>query len=82
MQLVTKRIKMQGFIVTDFAAEMGEQFMKDMAQYVLDGKVKVHEHVTHGIENAGRAFVDMMAGGNTGKAVVAVTKADPYPVVL
>ncbi len=33
--------------------------------------------MTHGIENAGRAFVDIMAGLNTGKAIVAVTDEDP-----
>lgn len=30
-----------------------------MTQYVLDGKVKVTEHVTDGIENAGCAFLEV-----------------------
>jgi NADPH-dependent curcumin reductase CurA len=44
------------------------------------GKVKALQHVTQGLENAGAAFVDMMAGGNIGKAVVQVAQQDPYPV--
>lgn len=43
-------------------------------------QVRVVEHVTQGIENAGAAFVEMMAGGNTGKAVVRVCEKDPFPM--
>jgi hypothetical protein len=79
-QVVTKRIKMQGFIVADYAPELGAEFASNMAEYVQSGKVRAVEHVTVGIENAGAAFVDMMGGGNVGKAVVQVCKQDPYPV--
>lgn len=43
-----------------------------MAQYVLQGKVAVREKLTGGIENAGKALVDLMAGGHMGKAVTKV----------
>lgn len=66
--------------MSDWMAEMQAEFGANMATYVQEGKVKAVEHVTQGIENAGRAFVDMMAGGNTGKAVVKVTEHDPIPV--
>jgi NADPH-dependent curcumin reductase CurA len=59
-QVVTKRIKMQGFIVSDYMAELGAEFASNMAQYVLQGKVVVKEKVTQGIEHAGAAFVDMV----------------------
>lgn len=63
MQVVTKRIKMQGMIVGDYHsdAELMHAFRKDMAQYVQEGKVKVHEHLTEGIENAGCAFIEVGA---------------------
>lgn len=76
---MTKRIKFQGFIVGDYYQELGAEFAATMSKYVLEGKVKAVEHVTQGIENTGRAFVEMMAGGNTGKAVVKVTEHDPFP---
>jgi NADPH-dependent curcumin reductase CurA len=79
-QVVTKRIKMQGFIVADYAPELGAEFAKNMGEYVQQGKVKAVEHVTEGIENAGKAWVEMMSGGNTGKAVVKVAAEDPFPV--
>lgn len=70
---------MQGFIVADYAPELGAEFATTMAGYVQSGKVRAVEHVTEGIENAGAAFVDMMGGGNVGKAVVKVCKEDPFP---
>lgn len=80
LQVVTKRLKMQGFIVSDYFAEMGAEFGQDMAKYLTDGKVVVREKVFNGINNAGSAFVDMMSGGNIGKAVVKVVDQDPYPL--
>jgi NADPH-dependent curcumin reductase CurA len=80
LQIVTKRLKMQGFIVGDYAAEIGAEFAKNMAQYVLEGKVVVKEKVFDGIASTGAAFADMMAGGNIGKQVVKVVQEDPFPV--
>lgn len=80
VQVITKRLKIQGFIVSDYAAEIGKEFAQNMAQYVINGKVVVREKVFEGISNAGAAFVDMMKGGNTGKAVVKVVEQDPFPV--
>lgn len=71
---------MQGFIVGDYAAEIGTEFAQNMAQYVLDGKVVVKEKLFDGIASTGAAFVDMMAGGNTGKQVVKAVAEDPFPV--
>lgn len=79
LQIVGKRIKMQGFIVGDYY-DMLPEFMENMSKYVIEGKVKTTEHVTQGIENAGAAFVEMMKGGNVGKAVVRVCEKDPFPV--
>jgi len=45
-----------------------------------EGKVRAKEHLTEGIQNAGAAFVEMMKGGNVGKAVVKVVTKDPFPV--
>jgi hypothetical protein len=78
-QIIGKRIKIQGFIVGDYAAELGMEFAENMAQYILEGKVKPIEHITEGLTNAGTAFVEMMKGGNVGKAVVKVCGEDPFP---
>jgi NADPH-dependent curcumin reductase CurA len=67
--IVGKRIKMQGFIVSDFM-DMREQFYADMGAWVRDGKVKWEETVENGIENAPRAFLNLFTGANIGKMLV------------
>jgi hypothetical protein len=67
--IVGKRIKMQGFIVSDFM-DMREQFYADMSAWVRDGKVKWEETVESGIDNAPRAFLNLFSGANTGKMLV------------
>jgi NADPH-dependent curcumin reductase CurA len=67
--IVGKRIKMQGFIVVDFA-DMREQFLADMTQWVRDGRVKWEETVENGIENAPKAFLNLFTGANIGKMLV------------
>jgi NADPH-dependent curcumin reductase CurA len=57
VQIVTKRLKMQGFIVSDYMAEIGPEFGANMAQYVQEGKVVVREKVFEGISSTGAAFV-------------------------
>lgn len=36
------------------------------------GKIKVKETYTEGFENMPQAFIDMLGGSNTGKAIVRV----------
>jgi hypothetical protein len=67
--IVGKRIKMQGFIVSDFM-DMREQFIADMSAWVKDGRIKWEETVETGIENAPKAFLTLFTGGNTGKMLV------------
>jgi NADPH-dependent curcumin reductase CurA len=67
--IVGKRIKMQGFIVTDFM-DMREQFYAEMGQWVREGKIKWEETVENGIENAPKAFLNLFSGANTGKMLV------------
>ena len=67
--IVGKRIKMQGFIVSDFM-DMREQFYSEMGAWVRDGKVKWEETVESGIANAPKAFLNLFTGANTGKMLV------------
>ncbi len=67
--IVGKRIKMQGFIVSDFI-DMREQFYADMGAWVREGKVRWEETVETGVENAPKAFLNLFSGANTGKMLV------------
>ena len=63
------RIKLQGFIVSDFASTYAE-FVKEMAGWIATGKIKYEETVMTGIEKAPEAFLALFSGGNTGKMLV------------
>jgi NADPH-dependent curcumin reductase CurA len=67
--IIGRRIKLQGFIVSDFASTMPE-FVKDMAGWIASGQIKYEETVMSGIEKAPEAFMALFSGGNTGKMLV------------
>jgi NADPH-dependent curcumin reductase CurA len=67
--VVGKSLTIQGFIVTNYAHLQG-QFVKDMAQWIGEGRMKWEETVYDGIENAAAAFQGLFAGANTGKMLV------------
>lgn len=70
--VLTKRIRMQGFIIfLDYGNRYGE-FFKPMSAWVKDGKVKFREDIVDGLDNAPQAFIGMLEGKNFGKLVVRV----------
>jgi hypothetical protein len=74
-QLLTKRIKMQGFIIFDDYGHRYDEFAQDMQKWLQDGKVQYREHMVEGIENTVSAFNDMISGKNFGKTVVKINDA-------
>ena len=70
--LLTKRVRIQGFIVFDDYGDRQPEFISAMAPWVRDGKVKFREDVVDGLENAPQAFIGMLEGRNFGKLVVRV----------
>lgn len=73
--VLTKKLTVQGFIIFDHYQSYGD-FHAEVAPMVADGRIKVREDVTEGLENAPDAFFRMLAGGNFGKTLVRVG-ADP-----
>jgi NADPH-dependent curcumin reductase CurA len=69
--VLTKRLNFRGFIVSDFAARHGD-FLRDMSQWVREGRVKYKEFVTEGLESAPEAFMGLLKGANFGKQLVRV----------
>jgi NADPH-dependent curcumin reductase len=70
--LLTKRIRMQGFIIfQDYGHRLGE-FLAVMPEWVRAGRIKVREDVVEGLENAPQAFIGLLEGRNFGKLVVRV----------
>ena len=69
--LVTKRLKMQGFIVSDYV-KLLPQAEKDLAMWTADGKLKVAEDIIDGLDNAPAGLVGLLAGENRGKRMIRV----------
>jgi hypothetical protein len=67
--LVINRIKLQGFIVSDHLARWPEA-LKDIGQWLKEGRIKYRESIADGIENAPAAFIGLLAGKNFGKQLV------------
>lgn len=69
--LVTRRLRMEGLLVFDFAARFPEALAR-LVDWVRDGElVELHE-VIDGLDNAPRALVGLLAGENVGKRIVRV----------
>jgi NADPH-dependent curcumin reductase len=71
--ILRKRLLVRGFIVWDFAARQGD-FLRDMAQWIREGKVKYREDIVDGLEKAPQAFLGLLEGKNFGKLVVKVAE--------
>ena len=69
--VLTKRLTIRGFIVSDFAARHAD-FLRDMSGWVREGKVKHREFITEGLDSAPEAFMGLLKGANFGKQLVRV----------
>jgi NADPH-dependent curcumin reductase CurA len=69
--VLTKRLTIRGFIVTDFWGRF-DDFIRDVPQWIRDGKVKYREDIAEGLENAPAAFMGMLKGKNFGKQLVKI----------
>jgi NADPH-dependent curcumin reductase CurA len=69
MMVVSKRLTIKGFIVTDHADLAGE-FYQRAGAWVADGSLQFRETVVDGLDHAVDAFLDLLRGGNTGKMLV------------
>ena len=75
--LLTKRVRMQGFIIFDDYGHRYDEFFVQMSAWLDEGKIKYREHMVDGIENAPQAFIGMLKGENIGKLVIRVPNDQP-----
>ncbi len=73
--ILTKRIKMQGFIIFDDYGDRYGEFLTQMSAWVAEGKIKFREDIVDGLENAPQAFIGLLEGKNFGKLVIRVGAA-------
>ena len=70
--LLTKRIKMQGFIIFDDYGHRYSEFFNQMSSWLKEGKIIFREDMVDGLENAPQAFIGLLEGKNFGKLIVRV----------
>ena len=69
LKLAERHARMEGFAVTHFAPRFGEAEVA-LAGWLAEGRLKVHEHVLHGIENFAVALDTLLTGGHSGKLLL------------
>ncbi|MDR6145638.1 NADPH-dependent curcumin reductase CurA [Sphingomonas sp. SORGH_AS870] len=67
-RLIGNRVRIQGFIVSDFKDQQG--FYRDMAAMLSEGKLQREETVFEGLDRTPEAFLALFSGGNKGKMLV------------
>ena len=72
-KIVSKRIRIQGFIVRDHLADRDE-FIREMSAWIKSGKIVWNDTVTQGLENAPAAFIGLFSGNNLGKSLVKISE--------
>ena len=70
--IVTKRLRMEGFIVMDFYDQRAEAERR-LAQWIADGRIKAEVDILDGLERAPEALIGMLDGNNRGKRAVRVS---------
>ena len=71
--LVNNRVRMEGFLVFDYADRYAEG-RAQMKAWVDSGALKPLQDEFHGLEEAPRAFIDMLGGGNVGTRIIRVAE--------
>lgn len=72
--VLTKRIRMQGFIIFEDFADKYREFAQDMTAWIDSGQIKYREQIVDGLEAAPEAFNGLLEGRNFGKLVVQVAQ--------
>ena len=70
--LLTCKVTLTGFIISDHPEHFPAAWA-DLADRVASGKLVWRRTITEGLENAPAAFIGMLGGANTGKALVRVS---------
>jgi len=68
-QLISKRARIEGFLIFDYAARYAEG-LKALSGWIASGQIKYREDIIDGLENAPSAFIGLLEGENFGKRLI------------
>jgi NADPH-dependent curcumin reductase CurA len=72
MNIVTKGIKVYGFIVASILPKYKDTFYAEVPARIASGELKLKEDLAKGLESVGEAILAVLKGTNTGKSVIVV----------
>lgn len=70
IHIISKRLTIHGFIVSDFLKERAEEFYSEFPKLVAEGKIQHKEQLYYGIESAEKGLIDTLKGDNIAKPVI------------
>ncbi|KAF3362905.1 putative NADP-dependent oxidoreductase YfmJ [Chlamydiales bacterium STE3] len=70
--LIAKSALAKGFIVTQDYKERFQEGIQQVAEWMMQGKIKYIENIVEGLENAPKAFLGLFSGENLGKQIVKI----------
>lgn len=69
--ILVKQLTLRGFLY-DGLLDMADDFRRDVAGWIREGKLRYREDIVDGLERAPRAFLGLFRGDNFGKLLVRV----------
>ena len=69
--LLTRSVKLQGFIVSNYSDLFGEGFAQ-LTHWLNEGKLKYTETIIHGFDKLPETFIGLFSGKNQGKMIVEI----------
>ena len=69
--MVTKRLRMEGFIVSDYA-HLDADAVHDLSLWARQGELKIVEDILEGLDQAPAGLIGLLAGENRGKRMIRV----------
>ena len=69
--LLTKRARMQGYVIFDYAPRYGEA-LAELTPWVQAGRIRFREDILAGIEHAPDAIAGLYRGDNLGKRLIRI----------
>jgi NADPH-dependent curcumin reductase len=71
LKLAERHARMEGFAVFHFADRYGEAETA-LSGWLAEGRLKMHEHVMHGLDNFPHALDTLLTGGHEGKLLLQI----------